>query len=232
MIAVILPTYNEAGNIRLLVEKLKPILPASSLIIIVDDSSKDGTAQIAEALSKQSNIRLISRPRKNGLGTAIKDGMRYALEQNIRFILTMDADLSHNPLAIVDMIKSAQSNSESVIVGSRYIEKGKNRNSIYRVLVSKISNFLISWLLEIKCIDTTSGFRMYPASILRTVNLDDLQSKGYGFQWEILYLLNKQKISFHEIPIDFTKRHLGKSKFNLKEIIASITTLSSYVGKK
>jgi dolichol-phosphate mannosyltransferase len=231
MIAVILPTYNEAGNIEILLRKLHAVLPAGSLIIVVDDDSEDGTGEKVQELAKEINIHLISRTGQRGLGSALKDGINYALPQGKEFILTMDADLSHDPAVITQMIELGKQ-GQKIIIGSRYVDKGQNRNFLVRVWVSRISNFLIAELLGIPCLDSTSGFRMYSSSILTDFDMERLQGKGYSFQWEMLYLLSKQKFPIREIPIDFKKRYLGKSKFNIREIVVSTFILLKYAVKK
>ena len=218
-IAIILPTYCEAENIKRLIEQIQN-LKIDPLILVIDDSSPDGTSKIVEELQrKYSNILLVVRPGKMGLGTAITDAFKIllSLKNKPKYIITMDADFSHNPKDIPRLVSLAKKGYD-LVLGSRYCMGGKVRKwSPIRILISKIANKLAATLLNIKVNDCTSGFRCYSIKFLKRI-IKNLHSQTYEIQIETVRQAVKNGFLAAEIPITFTNRKLGKSKLTLNEI--------------
>jgi dolichol-phosphate mannosyltransferase len=223
-ISIIIPTYNEADNISKLIEEILKI-PLSINVIIVDDNSPDNTAKIVENLSnKDQRICLIKRAKKLGIGTAYIVGFKEALRQGSDKIITMDADFSHNPKYIPRLIEL--SNKFNLTIGSRYVKNGAIRNwPLYRKLISKTANFITQKSLSLKIKDCTAGFRCYDNKIFEKLPLDSINSNGYSFLIEFLYIIKNNGYSIGEIPIIFTDRINGKSKISKIEIFNTFKTI-------
>jgi dolichol-phosphate mannosyltransferase len=225
--AIVIPTYNEANNIELLLKGIFSTLDAK--VIVVDDASPDGTGEICERLKNQyqlegKEIIVIHRKRKMGLGSAYISGFRRALDTGVDFIFEMDGDLSHDPSYLPNFLKKM--NEYDVALGSRYIAGGGIRNwSTYRKLMSKYANLLAKRFLGININDCTSGYRCYRRDVLETVGLEDINSEGYAFQVEILYKCIRKGFRVAELPIIFTERRGGKSKLSKKEVPTFFATL-------
>lgn len=219
-ICIILPTYNEKQNLAILVQKILYIFKKNKLdgkIIIVDDASPDGTGQIACDLAKSApkKIQVIHRPKKLGLGSAYIQGFKKALDDGADFIFEMDADLSHDPKEIPNFLKEAR--QADLVLGSRYIKGGKIVNwNLGRRLVSRLGNLYAKSILKLPISDLTSGYKCFKRRTLELLNLKNIRSDGYSFQIELTYLANKQGFKIKEIPITFTERSNGKSKFSKK----------------
>ncbi len=218
-VGVILPTYREADNIANLIEDIEN-LPLNTSILVIDDSSPDGTAEIVKNLQKKyGNILLCVRPQKNGLGTAITDGFRIFLSSKTppNFIVTMDADYSHNPKAIPQLLSSMQSGC-GIVIGSRYCKGGKITGWPFtRKIISRAANVVARFLMGFKLRDCTSGFRCYSTSFLK-VAIGSLHSQTYEIQIETVRQSLSRGFSVKEFPILFVNRKLGKSKLTLAEI--------------
>lgn len=218
-VAIILPTYCEAGNIKRLIEKIES-LNIDPLILVIDDSSPDGTTEIVRKLQrKYSNIVLIVRPAKMGLGTAITDAFKFvlSLKNKPRYIITMDADFSHNPEDIPRFLSLAKKGYD-LVVGSRYCPGGKTEKwSPIRVLISKVANMFASTVLGAKISDCTSGFRCYSLRFIRKV-IGSLHSQTYEIQIETIRQAVRNGFYVAEIPITFVNRKVGRSKLTLNEI--------------
>lgn len=223
---VVVPTYNEADNLDDLLEQLLA-LPANLGVIVVDDNSPDGTGNLAEqwAVRHPNRIHVVHRPAKLGLGTAYIAGFSKALQDlDAQRIMTMDADFSHNPRYIPDMI--ALSRSKHVVIGSRYIAGGGSRNCTRkRILLSKIANLTARTLLGLKARDVTAGFRLYRSEVLQSIPLEQIFSNGYSFLIEMLFLCQRRGWQIGEIPIIFEDRRKGKTKISRQEIIRAQYTV-------
>jgi len=217
-VAVILPTYCEAGNIENLIREIKNLL-ADSLVLVIDDSSHDGTATIVEELQKEyDNILCIKRPSKLGLGTAITDGFRtiLSLRRPPSHIVTMDADYSHNPNDLLELIAMAQKGYD-LVIGSRYIKNGEIVGwHALRRLISRVANILASTMVAMKIHDCTSGYRCYSKKYIQNV-LDHLHSQTYEIQIETVKQAWTRQFKVKEVPITFKSRKKGKSKLTKKE---------------
>ncbi len=218
-IGIILPTYCEAENIERFIREIEE-LKLNCLILVVDDSSSDGTAEIVRHLQKQfDNIFLIIREKKYGLGTALTDGFKFflSLKRRPKCIVTMDADYSHNPADIPKLVKTFESGYD-LVVGSRYCKEGGIRNwNFPRLMVSKIANLLASLRVKAHIHDYTSGFRCYSLKVVESI-IDDLHSQTYEIQIETIRQTHRKEFSITEAPIIFVNRKKGKSKLTLNEV--------------
>lgn len=213
---IVIPTYNERENLPTLFEKLFS-LPISDLeLLIVDDNSPDGTGQMADeyAVQKPGKVHVLHRSGKLGLGTAYVTGFKQAIELGADRIVQMDADFSHPPEKLVEMLEA--SHKSDLVLGSRYIPGGSLDKDWpwYRKALSGFGNFYARTLLGVKIRDITGGYRMWNRSALQRIPLERIRSNGYMFQVEMAYLASKLGFSVIEIPIYFAERKFGKSKIN------------------
>ncbi len=224
---VIVPTYNEADNINPLITQLLA-LPINIGVVVVDDNSPDGTGSIADAWAAKhpDRVHVIHRAGKMGLGTAYIAGFKHCLnDPTIGRIMTMDADFSHNPRYIPDMI--ALSTEKQIVIGSRYVEGGGERYCTKkRIFMSKVANALTRTLLGLKAHDTTAGFRLYHRQVLESIPLDEIFSSGYSFLVEILFLCQQNKWQIGEVPIIFEDRRAGTTKISKNEVIKGQITIA------
>lgn len=223
---VIVPTYNEADNLDELLEQLLA-LPSPIGAIVVDDNSPDGTGEKADhwASTHPGRVVAVHRPAKMGLGTAYIAGFNKAIHEiGAERILTMDADFSHNPRYIPDMI--ALSHSKHVVIGSRYAPGGGTRNCTRkRILLSRAANIIARALLGLKARDATAGFRLYRREVLLSIPLDEIFSSGYSFLVEMLFLCQRRGWQIGEVPIIFEDRRKGKTKISRQEIFKAQYTV-------
>jgi glycosyltransferase involved in cell wall biosynthesis len=223
---VIVPTYNEADNLDELLSQLLD-LPTPIGAIIVDDNSPDGTGDMAErwAADNPGRVHVVHRPAKMGLGTAYIAGFKKAInELGAERILTMDADFSHNPRYIPDMI--SLSRTKHVVIGSRYVPGGGTRNCTQkRIFLSRVANVVARGLLGLKARDATAGFRLYRREVLQSIPLDEIFSSGYSFLVEMLFLCQRRGWQIGEIPIIFEDRRKGQTKISRQEILKAQYTV-------
>ncbi len=216
---VIIPTYNEKENISLVIETVFT-LPKDFDVLIVDDNSPDGTAEIVKNLQTNFNqsskrLHLLQRKRKLGLGTAYIDGFKYALENEYGYILEMDADFSHDPKDLVNLYLACAEEGYEMAVGSRYITGVNVVNwPIGRVLLSYFASAYVRLVTRMPIRDATAGFVCYRKIVLQTIPLDKVKFIGYGFQIEMKFLTWKYGFNFIEVPIIFTERVRGQSKLS------------------
>jgi len=213
-ILVVLPTYNESANIELVLRQIRAALPEAS-VLVVDDGSPDGTAEMAEKLGVELGaVDVVRRPSKSGLGSAYRDGFRWGMARGFDACVEMDADLSHDPEALPQIVEPL-SHGYEVVVGSRYIPGGVIPNwSWHRRLLSRGGNLYASALLGLGVADSTSGFRAYATSLLRRIDLDRVRADGYGFQIEMTYVAKQAGARITEVPIRFVDRVEGESKMS------------------
>jgi dolichol-phosphate mannosyltransferase len=233
-IGVILPTYCEAANIERLITEIEGLNLQLS-ILLLDDSSPDGTADIARALQrKYHNILLFTRPRKTGLGTAITDGFKVflSLENPPEYIVTMDADYSHNPQDVPRVVAAAKE-GKGLAIGSRYRRGGKIENwSLFRLITSRIANLIASSVVKAPIRDYTSGLRCYSTKLVRAI-VKDLHCQTYEIQIETIRQARRRKFSVKEVPMTFVNRKKGKSKLSLNEIREFLSYITKVrLGKK
>ena len=213
---VIIPTYNEKENIEKMVRKVFSLQPTFELLII-DDGSPDGTAQIVKTMQqKYTDLHLLERNGKQGLGTAYIAGFKWAIAKGYDFIFEMDCDFSHNPDDLPRLLKACQDNAD-LAVGSRYCKGGKVKNwPIGRILMSYFASVYVRLVLWINIKDTTAGFKCYRRNVLESIELDQVRFMGYAFQIEMKYRALKKGFRVVEIPITFVDRLEGVSKMSTK----------------
>lgn len=223
---LIIPTLNERKNITALIEKIRKINQKID-ILFVDDNSTDGTREEILYLKKRNkSIYYIFRPKKLGIGSAHKDGLKFAYKKKYKIILTMDADGTHNPKYIKNLIK--YSTQYDLISTNRF----ENKDSliewpVHRRFLTKIRFYLINILLNINY-DSSGAYRCYNAKNIKLNDVLDAKNDGYSFFWESLYLLNKKKYSIKEIPIYLPYRKVGSSKMKMRDIVGSLFYLFKY----
>lgn len=211
---VIIPTYNELENIENVIRKVFA-LPNDFHVLIVDDSSPDGTGLIVSKLQQEfSNLFLETRLEKEGLGKAYTHGFKWALQRNYQYIFEMDADLSHNPEDLPKLLQALE-NEHDLSVGSRYSHGVNVVNwPMIRVLLSFIASKYARFVTGLPIHDATAGFVGYKRIVLETLDLDKIKFKGYGFQIEMKYKTWKKGFKIIEVPIIFTDRTAGESKIS------------------
>ncbi len=213
---VIIPTYNEKENIERIIRKVFSLEKAYH-ILIVEDNSPDGTAEIVSGLMKEFPGRLFMEERKGklGLGTAYIHGFKWGLAKGYDYIFEMDADFSHNPEDLTRLYSACAADGADVAIGSRYI-KGVNVVNwpMGRILMSYFASVYVRFITRMKVQDTTAGFKCYRAEVLRTINLDRIKFTGYAFQIEMKYTAWKLGFAIREVDIIFTDRTEGESKMN------------------
>jgi len=214
---IVIPTYNERENI----EKLVPDIFNQNLdlgITIVDDNSPDGTGEVADRLAELfPNVHVIHRRKKMGLGTAYAEGFRYALGQKVDLIFEMDADFSHDPGYLPEFIEWSE--KYDLVVGSRYMGGVRVEGWRFRrLLMSKLANIYISFIMLLPLWDCTAGFRCYRREVLESIDLETLHSDGYSFQIEMTYHSFKNGFAIREIPVIFREREGGYSKIGRSDV--------------
>ncbi|MDA9192630.1 polyprenol monophosphomannose synthase, partial [Flavobacteriaceae bacterium] len=211
---IIIPTYNESENIELIISKIL-LLNDSNDILIVDDNSPDGTSNIVSDLKKENidRIFLIVRDTKLGLGSAYKEGFKWALNKNYSYIFEMDADLSHNPSEIINLKELLIKRDFDVAIGSRYLEGVSVVNwPLSRIFLSYFANIYVRIITGMPVKDATSGFIGYTNESLSSLNIDNIKFNGYAFQIEMKFKLWKKNFKLMEHQIIFVNRKSGKSK--------------------
>jgi dolichol-phosphate mannosyltransferase len=210
---VIIPTYKERENIEAIIKSIFS-LPIVFDILIIDDNSPDGTADIVKDLQKSyENLFIVERPGKLGLGTAYIAGFKWALAKDYRYIYEMDADFSHDPRDLVKLYKACAEDGADLAIGSRYICGVNVVNwPLSRVLMSYFASIYVRVITGMKVMDTTAGFKCYKKEVLEKIRLEKIKSKGYGFQIEMKFKTWILGYKIVEVPIIFTDRKLGASK--------------------
>ncbi len=208
---VVIPTYNERENITALVPELLA-LDSSVEVLVVDDSSPDGTAEAVRAMTQDdTRVHLVVRPLKAGLGPAYREGFAKALALGADLIIQMDADFSHKPEAVPRLI--AEIDHCDVVIGSRYLSGVNVVNwPLSRLLLSYFANVYARWITGLPLRDSTGGFKCWRREVLKAIDLDSVESDGYAFQIETSFLAHRKGFRIKEIPIVFEDRHSGTSK--------------------
>jgi len=213
---IIIPTYNEADNIKSIISKIIKLNVPDLGILVVDDNSPDGTGKIvAKICEKDSRIQLIEREEKLGLGTAYVAGFKYAIKEGFDYIFEIDADFSHNPDEIPKFLEKAK--SYDLIIGSRYIAGVNVVNwPLSRLLLSLGANWYARIITGLPVHDCTGGYRCFRRAVLESIDLDEIHSDGYSFQIEMTFKVWKKNFRILELPIVFTDRVKGNSKMTRK----------------
>jgi dolichol-phosphate mannosyltransferase len=221
---VVLPTYNEKENIAALAEEILA-LGQPLEILVVDDNSPDGTAEIVQQIAASDpRVHLLRRAGKLGLGTAYKAGFTYGLENDYDAVITMDADFSHHPRYLPAMLAAAA--NYDLIIGSRYVPGGGVENwPWHRQFLSAGANMMSRIVLALPARDCTAGFRCYRRRLLQGTDWEAIKAEGYGFLEEMLYRLHRAGFTIGEVPIIFADRKAGSSKISKKEIFKAMAML-------
>lgn len=224
---VVVATYNEIENLPRLVDEVFAALPAAH-ILVIDDHSPDGTGEWCDEYQKQNpSLKCIHREGKLGLGSASVCGFRFAIDQQYDFVFTMDADFSHPPERLPDLLDHLQSSSDcDVVVGSRYVAGGGIEGwPLKRRIMSRLVNWYARLALRIPCRDCSGAFRGYRVSVLEHLPPEAVQSRGYAYLEELLWRLKKKGCRFREVPFTFKDRELGKTKINFAEARQALWTI-------
>jgi dolichol-phosphate mannosyltransferase len=221
-----MPTYNEAENIHRVLRAVRTSLPDAG-ILVVDDGSPDGTADLAEQLgSELGGIDVLRRTAKSGLGSAYRAGFAWGLERGWDVLVEMDADLQHDPAALPHLVAPI-ADGVDLVVGSRYVPGGSiPKWRWHRRLVSRGGNIYAAALLGLGVKDSTSGFRAYGASILRAIDLGVVRAEGYGFQIEMVRQVLDHGGRVIEVPIRFVERSEGESKMSMRIVVEALTLVT------
>ena len=213
---VIIPTYNEKENIEKIIRVVRA-LEEDFHILIIDDGSPDGTAQIVKSLMSEydGSLFIVERQGKQGLGTAYMCGFRWAVERGYDYIIEMDADFSHNPADLPRLYHACSEDGADLAIGSRYCNGISVINwPIGRVIMSYYASAYVRTVLGMKVYDTTAGFKCYSRKVLETIDFSRIRMKGYGFQIEMKYNAYKLGFKIKEVPIIFVDRTEGVSKMS------------------
>jgi dolichol-phosphate mannosyltransferase len=223
---IILPTFNEADNIVEVLRKLRAVVPEAS-VMVVDDSSPDGTADLVEEVAEEiGDVSVMRRPAKSGLGSAYRDGFRYGLAAGYDVLVEMDSDLSHDPAALPSLLAAA-ADGAALALGSRYILGGSIPDwSWHRRALSQWGNRYAAVVLGIDVNDSTSGYRAYRAEALAEIDFHTVQADGYGFQVEMAYRVITSGGRIVEIPISFTDRVRGESKMSSRIVVEALVLVT------
>jgi len=220
---VCLPTYNERENLGPMVWALGNVLDEEARVLVIDDSSPDGTGEAAEALARELDfVDVLHRERKEGLGPAYLAGFRQALAGGAELVLEMDCDFSHDPADVPRLIATVEKDTD-VALGSRYVPGGGTRDwGVVRRAVSRAGALYARALLGLPVQDPTSGFKCYRREVLERIDLDRIASRGYAFQIETVYRAVRAGFRVAEIPITFSDRELGGSKMSRTIVLEAV----------
>ena len=218
---VIVPTYNEKDNLPSIVARIMRH-PDYVELLVVDDTSPDGTGKIADGIAAQNpRVHVLHRPEKNGLGRAYCAGFKWALERDYQFILEMDGDFSHNPDDIPAFLAAAQ--NADLVLGSRYKDGIRVINwPLRRLMLSMGAGKYVRFITGMPISDPTGGYKCFRRAALQSVDLDAIRSNGYSFQIEMTHKLWRQGMRIVEVPIIFTDRFLGSSKMSRKIVFEAL----------
>ncbi|MCB1007135.1 MAG: polyprenol monophosphomannose synthase [Acidimicrobiales bacterium] len=219
---IVLPTYNEAENIDEVLRRTRAAVPDAD-VLVVDDGSPDGTADLADALGDElGRVQVMRRTEKNGLGAAYRAGFRWGLDEGYEALVEMDSDLSHDPAALPTLL-TALDLAADLVIGSRYVPGGSIPEwSWHRRALSRWGNRYAAGLLGLAVNDATAGYRAYRASMLRQIDLDQVVADGYGFQIEMTYQVVERGGRIVEVPIAFTDRVRGTSKMSGRIVVEAL----------
>jgi len=234
-VLILIPTYNEAQNIKHLLSRLDAARNEFANeydvdVLIIDDNSPDKTAEIAKSMNIEG-LSVLIRAMKGGLGPAYLSGFKQGVVGDYDYFVQMDADLSHKPEQLIDLLRAA--NENSLIIGTRWMPGGSVVNwPRRRKLISRFGTWYASFVLKLPYQDLTSGFRVLPRQLLETINVNDIKTKGYGFQIEMAYQAIKSGFEIRQVPITFVERKNGHSKMTFLIVLEAFTTVNKYGSKR
>ena len=224
---VVLPTFNEILNVEPMLRALREIVPSCD-VLVVDDSSPDGTADKAKQLSGElGQIEILQRAKKSGLGGAYRAGFAWGLENGYDHFVEIDCDFSHDPAALPSMLEVAR--THDVVIGSRYVKGGSIPKWSYpRLLLSRVGNQYASIVLSLGVADSTAGYRIYSKDALERIDFQSVTADGYGFQIEMTYRAKRGGASIVEVPISFTDRTMGESKMSSGIVLEALWLVTKW----
>ena len=231
-VLVVLPTYDEADNIAEVLRRVRAAAPAAD-VLVIDDSSPDGTADIAKAAGHElGGVDVVVRPSKAGLGTAYRAGFRHGHERHYDVMVEMDSDLSHDPASLPTLLVAVEAGAD-LAIGSRYVPGGSvpSQWPLYRRALSRWGNRYAAVVLGLPVADATSGFRAYRAEALAAIDIEKVRADGYGFQVEMAHRLSRAGKTIVEVPIEFLERRNGRSKMSTR-IVAEAFFLVTALGAR
>lgn len=234
-VLILIPTYNEAQNIEHLLSRLDAARNQFATeykadILMIDDNSPDKTAEIAKSMNIEG-LSVLIRAMKGGLGPAYLSAFKQGLVGDYDYFVQMDADLSHKPEQLIDLLRAA--NENSLIIGTRWMPGGSVVNwPRRRKIISRFGTWYASFVLKLPYQDLTSGFRVLPRQLLETINVNDIKTKGYGFQIEMAYQAIKSGFEIRQVPITFVERKNGHSKMTFLIVLEAFTTVNKYGSKR
>jgi dolichol-phosphate mannosyltransferase len=219
---IVLPTYNEAENIAEILKRVRAVAPQAG-VLVVDDSSPDGTADIARAMAGElGEIEILSRPRKSGLGSAYRDGFKWGRQREFDVLVEMDSDFSHDPADIPRLLQGIEEGAD-LVIGSRYMPGGEIPHwPWHRRALSKYGNRYSAAMLRLDVRDLTAGYRAYRGEMLDRIDIDAVRAEGYGFQVEMTYFTAEAGGQIVEIPIKFVDRVRGTSKMSSAIVVEAM----------
>ena len=219
---IVIPTYNEIENLESLARSVLSVVPANVDILIVDDGSPDGTGKLADQLAQETGrVHVLHREKKMGLGTAYVHGFTWGLQKQYEVLIEMDADFSHDPKYLGQMLALLKDND--VVIGSRYVPGGGTVNwGLGRKIISRGGSLYSRIILGASIRDFTGGFNGWKKTVLESVDLPSLRSDGYSFQIELKYRAFRRGFKITEFPIVFADRKVGKSKMNRKIVLEAL----------
>jgi len=234
-VLILIPTYNESENIknllsRLIAARINLSKDYSVDFLVIDDSSPDKTAQIAKSITIE-RLSVLIRDKKTGLGPAYLAGFKQGLTGDYDYFVEMDADLSHQPEQLIDLLHAA--NEKSLIIGTRWMTGGSVVNwPARRRLISRVGTWYASFVLKLPYQDLTSGFRVLPREFLEKLNFNEIETRGYGFQIEMALKAVESGFEIKQVPITFVEREYGRSKMSLLIVLESWLMVSKYGFKR
>ena len=223
-VVVVIPTYNEAENLEDMAAAIFSLPIPDTSLLIIDDNSPDGTGDIADSIARINGERfkVVHRQKKLGLGPAYIQGFREAIDWGAEVIVEMDADFSHDPKYLTELVEYIQDND--VVVASRYTQGGEADRDwgVSRLMLSTFGNLYASLMTGVKVKDSTSGFKAFRKHVIESIDFDSFICKGFAFQVEMAYVCQRKGFKIFEIPVKFTDRRKGKSKINYSIIIEAL----------
>jgi dolichol-phosphate mannosyltransferase len=223
---VVVPTYNEAENIVDVLERVRKAAPDAD-ILVVDDGSPDGTADLAShEADRLGQVEIMRRPEKRGLGAAYTAGFTWGLDRGYDLLVSMDADLSHDPDIVPELLEAVETGAD-LAIGSRYVRGGAVLDwPRRRLAISRVGNWYARTMLHLPYQDSTAGFRAYRAALLRQIDVHGLRASGYAFQVELTYRSHQLGATIVELPILFHERARGVSKMSLRIVGEALTLVT------
>jgi dolichol-phosphate mannosyltransferase len=225
---VVIPTYNEADNVDEVIARLRKVVPDAE-VLVVDDNSPDGTADLVAALSEDDDhVHVLRRPGKAGLGSAYRAGFAWGAERGFEVMVEIDADLSHDPAALPTLLQGIEEGAD-LVIGSRYVPGGSIPDwAWHRKALSRWGNRYVTAMLDLGVADATAGYRAYRATMLEALDLSSIRADGYGFQIEMTYRTIQLGGTVVEVPIAFTDRTRGTSKMSSRIIVEALALVTRW----